>query len=57
MKSFDRYSLRGVVLMVIGAAGIMAECFFMKPVELFLLIMYGMVILIGLILIGWVREQ
>lgn len=57
MKSFDRYSLRGVVLMVAGAAGIVAEYFFMQPVELFLVIMYGLVILIGLILIGWVREQ
>jgi hypothetical protein len=56
MKSFDRYSLRGVVLMFAGVAGIIAEYLFMKPAELFLVIMYGMVILIGLILIGWVRE-
>jgi len=53
----NKYKTRGIVYASISGAGLFYEIMFLSPPRLFLIVMYGIVILIGLILIFVVREN
>ena len=57
MKSFDRYSVRGLVMTVAGLAGMIYEIVRPRPAETFVLIMYGVVLSLGQALIFFIREK
>ena len=48
---FDKLSLRGVIAFVIASAGLIYEVFFSAETEIFLLVFYGIVLMIALYLI------
>lgn len=48
MKAFDRYSIRGIVFSVLGIAGMAVELLSTRPAELFVILLYGFVVLLGL---------
>ncbi|MEJ2628065.1 MAG: hypothetical protein P8078_05880 [bacterium] len=48
---FDKLSLRGVIAFVIASAGLIYEVFFSSETEIFLLVFYGIVLMIALYLI------
>jgi hypothetical protein len=56
MKKFDRYSIRGIIFTAIGLAGIGYELLSSRPSELFVIILYGVVVFIGLLLIFRIKE-
>lgn len=57
MKKFDRYSIRGIIFMTLGLAGICYELFSSRPKELFVIILYGFVVSIGLLLIFRIKDH
>jgi hypothetical protein len=56
MKKFDRYSIRGIIFTAIGLAGIGYELLSSRSSELFVIILYGVVVSIGLLLIFRIKE-
>jgi len=57
MKAFDRYSIRGIIFTVLGLAGIAYELFSSRPKELFVVVLYGVVVFIGVLLIFHIKEH
>ena len=57
MKAFDRYSIRGIVFSALGTAGIVSELLFRGPKEVFVLILYGFVVLMGLWLLFFKEDH
>jgi len=53
----DRYTLRGLVFATLSSLGLGYELFFVQPSRLFLIIMYGIVIVIGIGLIFLLKEK
>jgi hypothetical protein len=51
VKRFDRYSIRGVIFSTLGVAGIVYEVLFAPPVEVFVVVLYSMIVLLGLWLV------
>ena len=56
MKKFDRYSIRGIIFSTLGVAGIVYEVFY-RSREVFVIVLYGVVVLIGGLLIFRIREH
>ena len=50
-EKFDKISIRGVIAFIIASAGLTYEIFFSSETELFLLIFYGIVLIIAVYLI------
>jgi hypothetical protein len=57
MKSFDRYSIRGIVISLICLAGIVYEVFFSSHKELFVIVLYTLVLLLGLALLFYIKDK
>ena len=55
MKSFDGYSIRGIVFTVLGLAGITVEII-RRPVEPLIIILYGLVIGLGMALLFRIKS-
>ncbi len=48
---FDKLSLRGMIAFALASAGLIYEVFFSSETEIFLLVFYGIVLMIALYLI------
>ena len=57
MKKFDRYSIRGVVIMVIALLGMGYEMIFSQSKEIFVIILYAIVLCIGLLLLVIIEDR
>ena len=57
MKKFDGFSIRGIVFLALGLAGIGYETIFSKPGELLIIVLYGVVVVIGLWLIFFKEDE
>jgi hypothetical protein len=57
MKKFDRYSIRGIICIALGVIGMGYEVFFSMVKEVFLIVMYSIVIGIGVLLLFVVRNK
>ncbi len=53
----DRYKIRGLVYVALSSLGLGYELFFVSQPRLFLVIMYGIVVMIGMALMFFVREN
>lgn len=51
MKKMDKYSKRGYIFGGIALIGLMVELFFRKPAEVFVVVFYGMIVVLSLFLI------
>ena len=51
MKAFDQYSIRGFLFSFLGIAGIAYEIFSPGSEEVFVILLYGFVVFLGLWLI------
>ncbi len=56
MKPFDRYSIRGIIFSTLGLLGMGYELIFSQRGELFIILLYGVIVFIGLMLIFRIRE-
>ena len=56
MKKFDRYSIRGIIFSTLGVTGIVYEVFF-RSREVFVIILYGVVVILGGLLIFRIKEH
>lgn len=56
MKKFDKYSVIGLVFTIVGMAGITYELFGSKAKETFVVVLYSVVVLIGLLLLFRMKE-
>jgi len=50
-QQFDKLSIRGMIALIIATAGLVYEVFFSADTEIFLLILYGIVVMISVYLI------
>jgi len=50
-QKFDKLSIRGVIAFIIATAGLVYEVFFSSDTEIFLLIFYGIILIIAVYLI------
>jgi hypothetical protein len=56
MKKWDRYSLRGVIIMVVGLAGIVFEIGFSQEKSLFVILLYSVIVVFGGFLLLVIKE-
>jgi len=56
MKKTDKYSKRGLIFGTIALTGLIIELFFAGPTELFVVVFYGMIVLLSLFLIFFMRD-
>ncbi len=56
-KKLDKLSIRGVIIFFVASAGLVYEMFFSVDTEIFLLILYGIVLLIALFLIFFLELE
>ncbi|MBN2030252.1 hypothetical protein JW824_08400 [bacterium] len=56
MKKFDRYSIRGVVITLIAFLGIGYEMMISQSKEIFVIILYTVVVFIGFLLLFIIEE-
>lgn len=57
MKKFDRYSIRGVVIIIIALLGMGYEMIFSQSKEIFVMILYAIVLFIGLLLLVIIEDR
>lgn len=57
MKKFDRYSIRGIVFTTLGLTGIGYELFSSRPKELFVVILYSVVVFVGILLLFTIKDR
>ncbi len=55
-KHFDRFSKRGAIILAVSTAGLLFEILYKKTPEPFLIIMYGLVVLLGFALLLWIKD-
>ena len=57
MKKFDRYSIRGVIIVVISLAGIGYELFSSRSIEILIIGLYSFLLLIGVLLLFIIKDR
>lgn len=57
MKKFDRYSIRGIVFTALGLTGIGYELFSSRPKEMFVVILYSVVVFVGILLLFFIKDR
>ena len=57
MKRFDKMSIRGVIFIIVGLAGIAYELFSVRRAELWVIGMYGFVFCLGISLIFFIKDR
>ena len=57
MKKFDRYSIRGLIMSMISAAGMVYELFFSIKIDALVVVLYGLVFIFGLFLLLMIRDK
>jgi len=55
-ESMDRFTLRGICYATLSGLGLGYELFFVPQPRLFLLVMYSIVVIVGMVLIFFVHE-
>lgn len=55
-NTMDKFTIRGLIYSGISFCGLGYELVFSKPPRLFLIVMYGIVFLIGMICIFYIKE-
>ena len=56
MKKFDKYSVRGIIFTILGLAGIAYELFGSKAREAFVVVLYSVVVVMGILLLFRIKE-
>jgi len=57
MKFFDKYSVRGIVFAALGMAGVIYNFVFVRFKEIFLIVGYSVVVLIGVMLLFFIKGR
>jgi len=57
MKKFDGYSIRGVIFSVLGLAGIGYELFSSRPKEIFVVLLYSVLVFFGSLFLFFITDR
>jgi len=57
MKKFDGYSIRGLIFSMLAIGGIVYEYYFKEVTEWIVIVLYGTIILTGILLITVIKKQ